>query len=101
MVSPGFLPGATAVRVAATMSAGTVKLEVSDNGPGLPAKARDKLFMPFTGSARAGGTGLGLAIARDVVHANGGQITLAVNTPEGATFRIEMQGAVARQRVAS
>ena len=93
--------GATSVRVTATTSAGSICLEVADNGPGLPAKARDKLFMPFTGSARAGGTGLGLAIARDVIHAHGGQITLAVNTPEGATFRIELQGAVTRERIAS
>jgi signal transduction histidine kinase len=88
------------VRVAATTADGNIRLEVSDNGPGLPPKARDKLFMPFTGSARAGGTGLGLAIVRDVVQAHGGQITLAVNTPQGATFRIELQGAVARVRIA-
>jgi signal transduction histidine kinase len=94
--------GATSVRVSATVTpGGNILLEVSDNGPGLPAKARDKLFMPFTGSARAGGTGLGLAIARDVIHAHGGQITLAVNTASGATFRIELQGAVARERAAS
>lgn len=92
--------GATSVRVAATTADGNIRLEVSDNGPGLPPKARDKLFMPFTGSARAGGTGLGLAIVRDVVQAHGGQITLAVNTPQGATFRIELQGAVARVRIA-
>jgi signal transduction histidine kinase len=93
--------GATAVRVTSAFAGGNFRLEVADNGPGLPPKARDKLFMPFTGSARAGGTGLGLAIVRDVINAHGGQVTLAVNSPDGATFRIELQSAIARARVAS
>ncbi|WDR02215.1 HAMP domain-containing sensor histidine kinase [Devosia algicola] len=40
-------------------------LTISDNGPGLPPRARDNLFVAFEGSARSGGTGLGLAIARE------------------------------------
>ena len=65
-------------------------VEVSDNGPGLPNKARDKLFQPFAGSARAGGTGLGLVIARDIVRAHGGDIRLAKTDSEGTTFRLEL-----------
>tara|TARA_R110002124_G_scaffold133942_6_gene296510 strand:+ start:27758 stop:27970 length:213 start_codon:yes stop_codon:yes gene_type:complete len=58
---------------------------VADNGPGLPPRARDKLFVAFEGSARAGGTGLGLAIAREIVEAHGGQLSL-VDQPVGSRF---------------
>ena len=64
-----------------------VVIEVSDNGPGLAAQARAKLFSAFQGSARPGGTGLGLPIAADIVRAHGGSIDL-VESPRGATFRI-------------
>jgi len=88
--------GATAIRVTATQTGGGgLIIDVADDGPGLPAKARDKLFMPFTGSARAGGTGLGLAIARDLVRGHGGDLTLAATSAGGTVFRIEMPGVVA------
>ncbi|UYN98107.1 MAG: HAMP domain-containing histidine kinase [Devosia sp.] len=53
-----------------------VTLSVADNGPGLPARAREHLFVAFEGSVRSGGTGLGLAIARELVEAQGGRIFL-------------------------
>ena len=62
-------------------------LEISDTGPGVPAKARAHLFEAFQGSARAGGTGLGLAIAAELVRAHGGELMLVEGTI-GATFRI-------------
>ena len=40
-----------------------VTIEIADDGPGVPQKARAHLFQAFQGSARAGGTGLGLAVA--------------------------------------
>ena len=45
----------------------TVILRISDTGPGIPARIREKLFQPFEGSANPGGTGLGLAIAAELV----------------------------------
>jgi signal transduction histidine kinase len=60
---------------------------VSDNGPGLPPRARENLFVAFEGSARAGGTGLGLAIARELIEGHGGQIRLA-DTEAGTRFEI-------------
>ena len=87
--------GAPTVRVAARATADRgLAIDVTDDGPGLPPKARDKLFMPFTGSVRAGGTGLGLAIARDLVRGHGGDIILAASSAEGTTFHIELPGAV-------
>ncbi|MEO1193016.1 MAG: HAMP domain-containing sensor histidine kinase [Pseudomonadota bacterium] len=71
-------------------------LRLSDNGPGLPPRARANLFKPFTGSARAGGSGLGLAIVREIVEAHGGRIALVESGPAGTTFALEMPGGVAR-----
>jgi signal transduction histidine kinase len=80
---------------------GTFTLDVSDDGPGLPAKARDKLFQPFAGSARAGGTGLGLAIARELVRAHGGELALVQSSAQGTIFRIDLpRAALRRERAA-
>jgi signal transduction histidine kinase len=62
-----------------------VTLSVIDNGPGLPPRARENLFVAFEGSARSGGTGLGLAIAREIAEAHGGGLTF-VDQPIGTRF---------------
>lgn len=80
---------------------GTLTLDISDDGPGLAPKARDKMFQPFAGSARAGGTGLGLAIARELVRAHGGELTLVQSSAQGTVFRIDLpRAAVRRERAA-
>ena len=71
-----------------------VAIEIADNGPGVPEIARAHLFQAFQGSTRKGGSGLGLAIAHELVTAHGGTIAL-LDTPAGATFRIEMPDRVA------
>ena len=69
---------------------GTVAIiEVSDTGPGVPARAREHLFEAFQSSGRPGGSGLGLAIAAELVRAHGGDIHLVEGTI-GATFRISI-----------
>lgn len=65
----------------------STRIVVADNGPGIPAMARDKLFEAFQGSSRPGGTGLGLAIAAEIVRQHAGTITLD-DGPGGATFTI-------------
>jgi signal transduction histidine kinase len=64
-------------------------IDVTDNGPGIPAKARSQLFQAFQLSTRRGGSGLGLSIAQEIVTAHGGTIMLAY-TEMGTTFRIEL-----------
>ena len=71
-------------------------IEVADDGPGLPPKARENLFRPFAGSARPGGTGLGLAIARELMRAHGGDIALDESTGAGTIFRLTLPRAGAR-----
>jgi len=86
--------GATRLALAARRrDGGAVALELSDNGPGLSPKAREHLFQPFTGSARAGGTGLGLAIAREIAQLHGGDLTLVDSGAKGTTFRLDLPGA--------
>jgi signal transduction histidine kinase len=77
------------IRVLAVRNGARVSIEVSDDGPGVPERARAHLFQAFQGSARKGGTGLGLAVAHELIAAHGGTIELR-NTPKGATFVIEI-----------
>jgi signal transduction histidine kinase len=79
--------GNAQVRLTGRREGAVVVIEVSDTGPGLPAKAREHLFEAFQGSGRSGSTGLGLAIASELVRAHGGDIRLVDGTI-GATFRI-------------
>lgn len=68
-------------------AADTVTLRIRDHGPGLPAAEIQKVFEPFyriesSRNRETGGTGLGLAIARNLLRAQGGEVTLA-NVPDG------------------
>ncbi len=78
--------GATDVSISARRAGDRFVIVISDNGPGLPPRAREKLFQPFEGSARVDGTGLGLAIARDLMRAHGGDIELEASDAEGTCF---------------
>jgi signal transduction histidine kinase len=79
--------GAHRVTMSARLEDG-VTIDVADDGPGLPPKARENLFKPFAGSARRGGTGLGLAIARELLRAHGGDIALVESAGSGTVFRL-------------
>ena len=96
-----FQAGASRMVIRAEAEADRVIIDFTDNGPGLPPRARELLFQPFAGSARPGGTGLGLAISRELMHAHGGEIELVSSDAEGTRFRLTlpMRGGVA-QRVA-
>ncbi|MBI4520723.1 MAG: HAMP domain-containing histidine kinase [Gemmatimonadetes bacterium] len=54
---------------------GEVVISVQDDGPGVPAEIRDRIFEPFV-SGKEKGAGLGLAIVRSLVEANGGRVEL-------------------------
>ncbi|HEX2724934.1 MAG TPA: HAMP domain-containing sensor histidine kinase [Beijerinckiaceae bacterium] len=79
--------GPPRVGLSARRDGGRVVIEVSDNGPGVPERARGNLFTAFQASARSGGTGLGLPVTAELVRLHGGTITLA-DTAAGAHFRI-------------
>jgi signal transduction histidine kinase len=75
------------IRITGRREGSVAIVEVSDTGPGVPAKAREHLFEAFQTSGRPGGSGLGLAIAAELVRAHGGDIHLVEGTI-GATFRV-------------
>jgi signal transduction histidine kinase len=83
------------ITVRANRQGSVTVIDISDNGPGIPAKAREHLFKAFQGSTRRGGSGLGLAIAQEIVTAHGGTIVHAF-TVTGTTFRIELPDRVQR-----
>ncbi len=71
------------------LPSGEVLVEVEDDGPGIPADVREKIFEVFY-SNRGGGTGLGLPIARQIVERHGGRIEVVGAAPRGTTFRIRL-----------
>jgi signal transduction histidine kinase len=85
--------GAHVATIHAAEAENMLVMEVADDGPGMPPKARDNLFKPFAGSARPGGTGLGLAIARELMRAHGGDIVLDESTASGTIFRLKLPSA--------
>jgi two-component system nitrogen regulation sensor histidine kinase NtrY len=72
-----------------------VRLEVEDNGPGVPAENRLRLFEPYY-STKKGGTGLGLAIVSTIVADHNGYIRVQDNQPHGTRIIIELPARGAR-----
>jgi signal transduction histidine kinase len=64
------------VRVALERGAGSARVEVTDAGPGLSARAREHLFEAFHRDGGGGGSGLGLSIAHEIAHRHGGTLRL-------------------------
>ena len=69
-----------------------VEIRVRDNGTGIPADIRDKLFQPFFTTKPTGeGTGLGLSITYDIVtQQHGGSITVDSKVGEYSEFTIQL-----------
>lgn len=63
-----------------------LRVDIRDNGPGIPAELRESIFYPMV-SGRAGGTGLGLSIAQDIIHQYQGRIECE-SRPGETTFSI-------------
>jgi two-component system sensor histidine kinase PilS (NtrC family) len=76
-----------------------VKLEVRDDGPGIPEEIMEQLFQPFV-SARPGGSGLGLAIVQRAVEAHRGLVLVDSTPDEGTVFTIYLPTTWAPEEVA-
>jgi signal transduction histidine kinase len=75
------------VTLAAVRHDGEVQIRVADDGPGIPAEDRGRIFEPFyTTKGRGRGTGLGLSICRELARALGGTIVLESTMGHGSTF---------------
>jgi signal transduction histidine kinase len=93
----------TRVVVRAAASATAVRIEIVDDGPGIPAAERERIFDRFVrlDSSRergSGSTGLGLAIANEIAAAHDGHITAADHDGEGARIVITLPRAAGLPR---
>jgi signal transduction histidine kinase len=66
-----------------------IEIMVEDNGPGIPAENRKKIFDPFFSTKDVGhGSGLGLYIVHDIIERHGGRINVDSQIDQGTTFTI-------------
>ena len=85
--------GATAITLSVLQEKNTVRLEVLDNGPGIPPEAVPHLFERFyrvdgARSTRGNGSGLGLAIVRWIVQQHHGEVEVESRLGEGTVFTV-------------
>jgi two-component system nitrogen regulation sensor histidine kinase GlnL len=66
-----------------------IQVEVTDNGPGVPADIMDRIFSPFF-TTKPQGSGLGLAIVRKIVDAHDGRIDVSARADGGTRFRVTL-----------
>ena len=90
-----FVPNNGAIQISVGKTNGRFKLEVQDNGPGIPSHLRQAVFERFRqvegGATRKfGGTGLGLAIAKEFVELHNGTIQVTDAPSGGALFVVEL-----------
>ncbi len=76
----------------------TVKISVSDHGPGIPAADLPNIFDPFyqgsvPGGVKSGGVGLGLSLTKDMIEAMGGKIGVETKPGRGTTFTLYLRPA--------
>ena len=79
------------VSVQATTGSEGLRIDISDEGPGVPDADKPRILEPFfrlSDVAATGGTGLGLAIAARAIAAHGGTIDLFDNVPRGLRVRV-------------
>jgi signal transduction histidine kinase len=88
-------PPGQSVTVTTASNGDTWSLAVTDEGPGIPADERDRIFAPYYRMKRdaggaVGGTGIGLAVVRRLVKEHGGQVHVAAAEGKGARFVVTL-----------
>jgi two-component system nitrogen regulation sensor histidine kinase NtrY len=86
----GELP-AGLIRLTLAVENGETRIEVADNGRGLPAEGRERLTEPYV-TTRTKGTGLGLAIVKKIAEDHGGRLVLGDNEGGGAKVVLILPG---------
>ena len=93
--SAKYTPENGSVAVRASALNGTLRIEIEDNGIGIPPEHQERIFERFyrvdkNRSRDIGGTGLGLSIVKHIVIQHGGTIDVRSTEGEGSTFTIEL-----------
>ena len=78
-----------AVRVSVCAQADTARVEIEDEGPGIPPELKDRLFEPYV-TTKPAGTGLGLAIAARIIQEHNGRLEAGGESGRGALFSITL-----------
>ena len=80
------------VQVRTERTAGQVKIQIRDNGTGIPEAIRQKVLQPFFTTKPTGeGTGLGLSLAHDIItQGHGGTLTVASQEGNGTEFTVRL-----------
>jgi signal transduction histidine kinase len=81
--------GRVTLRLGRDDAAGFGTLDVADNGPGIPAEIRDRLFKPFATTKREG-HGIGLALVKRFVDNFGGSVSVESEAGKGTTFHLRL-----------
>jgi signal transduction histidine kinase len=94
-----YAPAGTTIRIAAEAHDDVVRVDVDDEGPGIPPEERDMVFEAFQQAAgevdaAQGGAGLGLAICRGIVSAHGGKIWISDEVEKGLRISFTLPIAV-------
>jgi signal transduction histidine kinase len=88
--SVNYIPPGGTVKIS-TLAAGTsAVISIADNGSGIPAQFRDKIFDPFSKFVQEKGLGLALALAKRTIDSQGGRIEVDSHEGKGTTFTITM-----------
>lgn len=81
------------IRMTAERTARGWRIEVADNGPGVPAEDRERVFELFARrDKRVDGAGIGLATCRRIARAHGGDIAMTESAAGGALVRVDLPG---------
>jgi two-component system nitrogen regulation sensor histidine kinase NtrY len=77
------------VKTSVDPKANTFAIEVTDNGPGIPAADKARIFEPYF-TTKSQGTGLGLAIVNSIVTEHQGEVRVFDSSPRGTRFVIKL-----------
>jgi PAS domain S-box-containing protein len=92
-----FTPNGGRIEVAARADGAKVRVEVRDNGPGIPAEEQRRIFEAFYRLQESGkkteGTGLGLAITQRLIELHGGELSLQSDGSHGSCFYFSLPAA--------
>ncbi|HUI40910.1 MAG TPA: ATP-binding protein [Terriglobia bacterium] len=94
-------PDSGVIEVTIGQTSAGLEVRIADNGGGIPAEIRERLFQPFVTAGKDNGIGLGLAVVQKIVQEHGGQVNVERTGPSGTVLRVTLPGVASQNPVAS